>query len=408
MSRETWIIFTIRTLNSLGWAATMPFLAVYLEVERGVPLVAIGVTYLIAGMLTFLSQIVGGRLTDSIGPKRVMVSGYLLSLVTSIVLGVLLQGRAPVVDILVIYPIFSLVRGLSQPATSSIIANQSKTEYRKGFSLLVIGGNLGFAIGPAFGGILTDIFSYAVVFVLSGITSVIAALTAQLLIHVDTPEHRKEIQNVKIRKKWLMWPEEKNFVLFLLLTMFAFIALGYEITPLSLYAAGFLGFSNSEIGYLFATNGAVIVTLQLPLTRITARLRYLLSPLVLSCFLIFCSYLIVSVSKNFAEMELAMLVVSIAEIFLTVPAQTIATLFSARGNRGTYQGYYSGFSGIGRSLATFIGPLSLQILAFIPEMTWVSIAIFSIFVGMCFLFLSPKLQYDYEKIARREESSTIS
>lgn len=407
VSRETWVVFTIRTLNSLGWAATMPFLAVYLEVERGVPLVVIGITYLIAGLLTFVSQIVGGRLTDAAGPKRVMLTAYGLSLVASIGLGVLLQLRAPISDILVMYPLFSLVRGLSQPATSSIIANQSKTQYRKGFSLLVIGGNLGFAIGPAFGGILADIYSYAVVFELSGITSIIATLLTKFVIQGGTRQTERENRDAMISKKWLRWNEEKNFILFLFLTMSAFVALGFEITPLSLYAAGFLGFSNSEIGYLFATNGALIVLFQLPLTRITERMRNLLSPLVLSCFLIFCSYLIVSVANDFAEMEIAMLVVSIAEIFLTVPAQTIATLFSARGNRGTYQGYYAGFSGIGRSLATFIGPLSLQVLAFVPEMSWVLIAVFSLFVGVCFFLLSSKLQHDYQKIYLRE-SSTIS
>ena len=76
--RETWIVFTIRTLNSLGWAATIPFLAVYLEIARGVPLYTIGVTYLVTGLLTFASQLAGGRLTDSIGPKKVMITGYLV------------------------------------------------------------------------------------------------------------------------------------------------------------------------------------------------------------------------------------------------------------------------------------------------------------------------------------------
>lgn len=386
----------------------MPFLAVYLELARGVALSTIGATYLVTGLLMFLSQLLGGRLTDSIGPKKVMVSAYMLSLVASIILGVLLQIGAPIIDILVMYPLFSLVRVLSQPATSSIIANQKDADYRTGFSLLVIGGNLGFAIGPALGGILSDYFTYAFVFALSGITSVVAAIIAQFTIQTGVPGNRKAFQNVSAAGKWLRWSTDRHVIIFLLLTMCAFLALGYEITPLSLYVARFLKFSNTEIGYLFATNGAVIVILQLPLTRIAERTKRLLSPLVLSCALIFVSYIIVSVSKTFIQMEIAMLVVSIGEIFLTVPAQTITTLFSGRGNRGTYQGFYSGFSNIGRSLATFIGPVSLQLLASDPALSWISIAVFAVLVGACFLILAPKLQRDYEKIFTGNESSTIS
>ncbi|MDG6907470.1 MAG: MFS transporter [Nitrososphaerota archaeon] len=401
--RETWIVFTIRTLNSLGWAATIPFLAVYLEIARGVPLYTIGVTYLVTGLLTFASQLAGGRLTDSIGPKKVMITGYLVSFAVSVVLGILLQRNAPVIVILVMYPLFSLVRGLSQPATSSIIANQPDSNYGMGFSLLVIAGNLGFAIGPALGGILSDILSYAVVFALSGITSMIAAVIAQISIKPATRKNRDGLPNVSSPVKWLQWSEDRSVIVFLLLTMCAFVALGYEITPLSLYVAKFLSFSNTEIGYLFATNGAVIVILQLPLNRITNRTKRLVTPLILSCFLIFCSYMIVSASQNFLDLELAMIVVSIAEIFLTVPAQTITTLFSETGNRGTYQGYYSGFSSIGRSFATFIGPVSLQLLAFDPSLSWIMVAAFSALVGMSFLFLSPKLQKQYEITAQRRK-----
>ncbi len=51
--------FVLRTVNSLGWSATMPFFAIYLDVVRRLALGSIGVVYLASGFATFLSQIFG-------------------------------------------------------------------------------------------------------------------------------------------------------------------------------------------------------------------------------------------------------------------------------------------------------------------------------------------------------------
>lgn len=386
----------------------MPFLAIYLEVGRNVPLSTIGIMYLASGFLTFLSQLVGGRLTDSIGPKRVMIAGYLASFIASIILGVMVQFRAIIVAILVLYPIFSLARGISQPATSSIIANQDPNQYRTGFSLLAIAGNLGFAIGPAIGGVLADIYSYAVVFVISALTALTTAIIAQINIHGGKFQNIRSVSASPRAERWLDWTPDRNLVTFLVLTMCAFIAIGYEITPLSLYVAGFLKFSNSEIGYLFATNGALIVVLQLPSVRLVKRFKRLLTPLALSAFLTFLSYTLASLSKTFVEMELVMVLVTLGEIFLTVPAQTIVSLFSKSNNAGTYQGYYSAFSSVGRSLATFLGPLSFQLFVLDPQIAWLLIAIFALAVGFGFLLLSPRMQQSYEENVSKPKNSTIS
>src|SRR5579859_2881062 len=87
ISKETWVVFSIRTINSLGFSATMPFLAVYLLSVRSVPFSLIGVLYLITGVVGIPSQVIGGRLTDSVGPKKVMLTGYLFSFGSSLILG---------------------------------------------------------------------------------------------------------------------------------------------------------------------------------------------------------------------------------------------------------------------------------------------------------------------------------
>jgi MFS family permease len=394
---ETWTIFIIRTVNSTGFSATIPFLAVYLNEVRSVPLSEIGIVYLVSGILGLGSQVMGGRLTDSVGPKKVMLASYATSICFSAVLGYMVLISANVVVFFVIYPAFSLVRGVSQPASSSIIAGQKTSEVRTGFSLLNIGGNLGFAIGPAVGGLVSTIYDYASVFTISASASFAVFLIALALIKGG----RRSPENVPLKKKIRIrfdYRGNRSMILFLGLTSCLFLAVGYEIIPLSLYASNFLHLSNDLIGYLFATNGLVIVVLQLPLTKLIERARRILIPMIISCLLAASAFVIAANSTNFAGLETMMFVVTLAEILLTVPSQTIIALFSNSSNRGAYQGYYSAGSNAGRSVASFIGPLSFSLLVFDPSLSWYLISAFSILIGLGFLLLSPSLQRDYEKI----------
>ncbi|MHB8566282.1 MAG: MFS transporter [Nitrososphaerales archaeon] len=399
--KQTWTVFTLRTLNSLGFSATMPFLAVYLEEARHIPLSIIGVTYLASGLLTLLSELLGGRLTDSIGPKKVMLIGYTSSVVSAAILGVLIQTGASAGVILVIYPIFSLFRAVTQPATSAIIANQEPKYVRVSFSLLNVGGNLGFAIGPAIGGFLSQDFSYSTVFLFS---AAVAAIVGGITYARIAPGQLTHAAKEGSAPRRLSWKEDRALIAFLILTMGSFLAVGYEITPLSLYVAGFLSFSNLEIGYLFATNGLIIVALQLPLTKLLERSKYLVLPLIVSAIFTASAFFVASAARTFLEFELVMLLVTLGEIFQSVPSQTVVTLFSRAGNRGMYQGYYFAFTTSGRSLASFLGPSSFSLLSFNPGLAWIIVGGFSLLVGSGYYIISPRLQKDYETMASNEDS----
>jgi predicted MFS family arabinose efflux permease len=393
LSKESWVIFVIRTLNSFGFSMAMPFFGIYLLESRGVSLAATGVVYFVAGALNLASQLVGGRLTDAIGPKRVMLAGYFASIATSLALGLMVLGEASVVFFFVAYPLFGLLRGISNPATGSIIAEEPASQLRPGYNLLTIGGNLGFAIGPAVGGPIADIFGYSTVFFLSAaiVVPVIALTVLKIRGGVRHGPEAKEGA-----KRSISWKSDKNVVLFLVLTGLLYLCVGFEITPLSLYVADFLRFSNTQIGYLFATNGLVIVLLQLPLIGLFERSRSIVLPLLVSPLLVAASFVMAGLSNGFLEFEGVMVVITLGEILLTVPSQTVIALFSRAGNRGTYQGYYYAAANSGRSLASAVGPASFQALAFAPAFGWYAMAAFTMLVFAGFAVVGPRVQRDYE------------
>jgi MFS family permease len=377
----------------------MPFLAVYLESVRGVSLATIGVVYLVAGLLSLGSQLVGGRLTDSIGPKRVMLVGYAFSVLSALFLSYLIGTSADTSLILIAYPIFNFLRGLSQPAASAIVANGEIKNLKTGLSLLSIAGNLGFAIGPALGGVLAQTINYSSVFLFSAavpaVTSLITAVYVRGgLLTADEGEGARRSSTM------LHWRSDRNLIFFLLLTMCGYVAIGYEIVPISVYVQSFLNFSPEEIGYLFATNGLVIVLLQLPLSSLFFRAKRLVYPLVGSCFFAGLSFVMAGLSTNFLQFEGVMVVLTVGEIFMTVPSQAVVTLFSGARSRGTFQGYYSAASFGGRSLSPLVGLYSFQFFSVEPQLGWYAAAGFSLVLGLGFYFLAEPLQRDYLQLRK--------
>ncbi|MEM3670236.1 MAG: MFS transporter [Thermoprotei archaeon] len=358
-------LFVMRTINSLGWSSTMPFFAVYLENSRHTPLSLIGVSYLLSGALTLVSQLAGGRLTDLYGSKPIMLFGYVSSIVSSAFTGYLIYENSNVLLLLTLYPLFSLLRGVSNPATSALLAAQPrKSMVQTGFSLQTMGGNLGFGFGPALGGFLADRLGYAAVFALSASTAATATIITLVKVHASSTPELSSGSHVPraLPDKWTA---------VLLLEVFGcYLVNGFTYTTLSLFAAGFRHTSNQELGYLFATNGFTIVALQLPLMRLIDRANLTKVSPGIGVALTGLAYLLVAGAKGFFGLEYAMLVSTLGEILISVPSQLLVTAKSQAGNRGVYQGYYAASSTLGRSLSNFIGPSVLGIYESQPGLAW--------------------------------------
>jgi len=379
----------------------MPFLAVYLSAVRGVPPATIGAVYLFAGLLSLGSQLLGGRLTDSMGPKRVMLIGFVFSVASALVLSYLIGVGADAASILIAYPVFNFLRGLSSPASFAIVANSEIGNLKTGLSLLSIAGNLGFAIGPALGGVLAQAFDYSSVFLLSAAVPVITSLLTVL--YVAGGRLAGYDEGAGRRSAALKWGRDKNLIIFLFLVIGGYLAIGYEIVPISVYVQKFLSFSLEQIGYLFATNGLVIVLLQLPLSSLFSRAKKLAYPLVGACFFAGLSFIAAGLSTTFVDFEGVMVVLTLGEIFMTVPSQTVFTVFSSVRTRGTFQGYFAAASLGGRSLSPLVGLWTFQVFSALPSLGWYTAAAFTAVLGVGFYVIAEPLQSDFRRLGNRLE-----
>jgi MFS family permease len=322
-----------------------------------------------------------------------MLVGSFFAIASALALSLLISTGADTVFILVAYPAFNFLRGIAQPASSAVVAHHEIKNLSTGLSLLSIAGNLGFAIGPILGGYLAQTIDYSSVFLFSAAVPVVTSAIAALAIRGGLLSGKK--MSDAVSRPRLRWGADRNLMIFLALTLCGYLVLGYEIAPISVYVRNFLGFSPEEIGYLFATNGIVIVILQLPMSKFFFKMRRLVYPIIAGCGLATLSFLVAGVSSTFLEFDLMMVILTLGEILITVPSQTVVTLFSTAESRGTFQGYYSAASIGGRSLAALVGLYSFQVLARTPSLGWYAIGILSAVLALGFYAVSGPLQRDY-------------
>jgi len=383
-------------MMGIGWNATLPFVGVYLAVSRGAPLSIIGASYFATGVTSLGSQVLGGRLADRFGPRKVMLLGYSASIVSAILLGQLITAQADPLFIAAFYPVSALARGLCQPVPAAIIASSRQSDIMTRFSFLTVASNLGFAVGPAMGGILAQYYGYPAIFLFTATVFGATALTALVSISGGRLYDGKRLQE-KTRRRSLDPKRDRNVIVLLILAFLSFLVSGFDIQPMSLYSATFLHIPNDQIGYLFSTNGLGVVLLQFPLIKLVQRLRRALLPLILANLVCVVGFVMVASAVSFQELEVVMVVLTVSEMLLAVPMQTIMATLSEPETSGTYQGYSSGVMNAGRSMAAFVGPTMFSLLIYEPSLAWYVISGVAILVAIGLSLLMPNIQREYDR-----------
>ncbi len=367
------LVFIARSLSSTGFSSTMPFIAIYLAEQRSVPLYLVGLMYLISGALGFFSLVVSGIVSDRFGAKRTIVIGYGLSLAGAAYMSVAVAAHLNVYVIILTYPFLTLLRGVSVPSSAAIIS-EGKGDVVNRFSALTMASNLGFAVGPALGGVVAQAFGYAPLFGFSAVLMAACIPLGLALTDKKLPEYK--------RQAGLKPPV--YVTAFLAIVFLSFIVVGQDIQPFALYAGVFDSVSNSLIGLMFAFSGLLIVALQL-VVNLVFRKWGAYASLVSGSGVAAAGYYLLAASKAVPYLFLSMAVITLAEILVTVPTQVWIVANSPPERRGAYQGYYSAMRSGGRSVAAWLGSTDLGLFSQNPAYAWYVIVGLAVAGGLAYL-----------------------
>ncbi len=393
-SSEKIAIFSSITLIYTGFSAAYLFISLFLLQQKHVQLPEIGIIYLATGGIDILVQMVGGRLSDRIGTKTVMIFGLAGSAAIYLAFIALILTDGPAIYYIILFPILGLFGGLFQLALSSYVSDREKDEMAGGLSQLYVGINLGFTIGPVTGGVVISYLGYGYLFLLGLITSFLAIIIIVAGIKLNPKYAERAMVSSGEEKTHVL--RQPGVLSLLVLIFVSWFAISYQAVPLSIFESKFLVLTSIEIGIVLSTNGFLITIFQVPVSKLIGIERNgRLIPVALGSVIMAAGYAVISVSHTFIPMIIAIAITTLGEMMIAVPTQVILTLFSKSHNRGQYQGYYFAFSRGGASFSSFAGLLLFSIFIDKAQYAWYVVIVLSLFAAVAYSFLSPTIAKEY-------------
>ncbi|MGP3946438.1 MULTISPECIES: MDR family MFS transporter [Streptomyces] len=356
LPREFWWLWTSTLVNRLGgFVAT--FLAMYLTADRGYSAMFAGLVGALHGLGGAVSAVVAGVLTDRLGRRPTLLVSQVSTAVTVAVLGFVQDPVA----IAVVTCLVGMTSNASRPAVQAMIADIVRPEDRvRAFALNYWAINLGFAVSAAAAGLIAS-HGYLTLFLGdAGMT-----LLCAVIVFAKVPESRPERGDAAagdgggdgavaapdpevglgsvLRDRRFMAVVGLSYLVATLIQQ-AFVAL-----PV---AMGAEGLSSTDYGIAIATNGALIVAVQIPVTRFLEH-RDPAPLLMASALLTGGGFGLTAFAGSVGMYTVAVTVWTLGEIINSPTQMGLVARLSPTHARGRYQGMYS----LSWSLASLTAPL---------------------------------------------------
>ena len=262
-NHELWAISIASGIRSVGFGATWPFMALFLNETLGIPIYVVGVVFTFGSVVSIAFSIIGGGLSDNIiGRKKTLLAGSAISGVLFLSMGLLLRADVSTVAIVVVFIFTSVGGSLVFPSANALVAEvTTEGERVNGYVVYRIMANLGWAIGPLSGSL---IFPHGIfwIFILITICSTMQALLVLFTVRDRWLDRRKR-ENVASREKMSFLAYDRYLLVFTGGTFFLTLVSSQFSVTLPIYAGLKIGLESSLIGYIYAVNGAVVVLGQL-------------------------------------------------------------------------------------------------------------------------------------------------
>jgi len=364
--RALWVLVASQLITSAGFSIALPFLSLYLHRDRGLSMTVVGAIALANGVVSAAGRILGGELADRAGRRVTVLHAVGWRVVLFLGLAALVGGDGSIGAIVAVYLAVRITGALAMSAITAMVADVAGHDRRmEAYGLLRVGGNVGWAAGPALGGYLASFLPYWTMF---AATSTLTALAFALLgrfarepsLKSGTPSRGGGLGDVL---------EDRRFMGFVAISLLVFIVAGQLVSTLSVFTVDRLGFSEAQFGGLLTLNGLLVVALQYPLARKLARFprRRLLAA---GSALYGLGYLVFGVSPAYAALLGAMVIVTCGEMTFAPNTLAVTADLAPAGRRGRYLGAFGLAETLGWSVGAFFGGVLLDAFPRSPLGTW--------------------------------------
>lgn len=268
-SREIWILTLVTFINRAG-TMVLPFLSKYLKEDLGFSLNQVSWILVSFGCGSLLGSWLGGKLSDKIGFYKIMI----FSLLTSGLMFFGLQHITSYEGLLVAIFLIMTVADMFRPAMFVSLAAYAKPENRtRALTLVRLAVNLGFAAGPALGGLIIISIGYKGLFWVDGLTCIVAIL---LFWYKVKEKQQSSYLDVKNPGEVLTASVFKDipFWIFLTTCLINGIIFFQLFTTLPLYHKEQFNLTELRTGLLLSFNGILIFFMEMPIVSYIERKKF--------------------------------------------------------------------------------------------------------------------------------------
>ena len=260
-----WLIWTGTLINRLG-GFVIPFLTLYLTVQRQIPVSQAALMVSFFGVGSFIAQLTGGELTDRLGRRPVMLMSFFITPIFMILLGLARDLTLISISTFIVGFFTDLYRPAVGAAIADLVSPESRTR-AYGYNYWAI--NLGAAIAPLLAGLMAG-YNYQILFVADALTTVIFGFIVLFGIRETRPTEAHHNAQAPLSERINQLKQEPILLIFSFLTLFfGMIYMQGNVTlPLDMQANG-LG--PQSYGAAVAVNGFLIVLVTIPISNMATR-----------------------------------------------------------------------------------------------------------------------------------------
>ena len=355
LPREIYILFIGRIITCIGSFVT-PLMALILTQKFGMSAGESGVFIAFQAFIQGIGLLVGGKLVDSFGRKKIIVICESLGAIILIICGLMPLSLITAKMMMASSCFFSM----AFPAYDALQADVTNSENRKlSYSLLYIGINLGFSIGPIIGGFLYKNY-LSLVFIGDAVTTIASMILVVMLIKEKGIYEKNNLQEKNVLEEKVEGSVFKVLLQRPIIIIFGIIMFFIQFTyaewgfALPLQVGGIFGSEGAKLyGLLGATNGIIVIIATPFLMRLTGSLSELKN-LCLSAFLYVISFLMFGFINSMPLFFLGVILMTFGEIIGVTNSSTFIANNSPASHRGRLSSILSIISGTGYSISPMV------------------------------------------------------
>lgn len=381
-SREIWILTLVTFINRAG-TMVLPFLSKYLKEDLHFSYSQVGWIMVCFGLGSMLGSWLGGKLSDKIGFYRIMI----FSLFTSGLMFFGLQFITSFEGLCIAMFLIMVVADMFRPAMFVSLGAYAKPENRtRALTLVRLAINLGFAAGPALGGLIIMNIGYQGLFWADGGTCILAIIIFAILVKEKKKSKfidKKDPDNVLTYSVF----KDKPFWIFLGTCLITGILFFQLFTTIPLYHKEQFNLTELQTGLLLTLNGILVFFLEMPIVSYIERNKINKVKIVcLGCFAMAISLFLMLINFWSGILIIMMLFMTLAEMFAFPFSNSFAMSRAPKGHEGRYMAIFTMSFSLAHILSAKVG---MEIIAnWGYQANWLFMGLLGLLgTGMCYWVL---------------------